>query len=123
MSVPLDRLYHFIESIAKKIDNDVIIYRFWPNGSKKIEDLNALNNDLTWHERALGLPIMCHDQEPLAYSLTKFDWDNKLPKILKSLSLYDATQSNLHVVSNKYQKICLVHSEKRSKDVIDRLID
>ena len=36
MSVPLDRLYHFLED---QISDDVLIYRWYPHGSKKIEDI------------------------------------------------------------------------------------
>jgi hypothetical protein len=33
MSIPLDRLYHYIENIAKEIrGDDVLIYRFYPHG-------------------------------------------------------------------------------------------
>ena len=45
MSIPLDRLYHYIESIAKEIrGDDVLIYRFFPHGSKNINDLNCTKN-------------------------------------------------------------------------------
>ena len=44
MNIPLDRLYHYIRDIAKEIYGDrIIIYRFWPHGSKNINDLNNLN--------------------------------------------------------------------------------
>jgi hypothetical protein len=37
MSIPLERLYHYIEDVAEEIFNDrVLIYRFSPDGSKKI---------------------------------------------------------------------------------------
>jgi hypothetical protein len=43
MSIPLDRLYHYIENVAQEIYNDrIIIYRFYPHGSKNINDLNNL---------------------------------------------------------------------------------
>ena len=70
MNVPLDRLYHYIQNIAEKIyDDRVIIYRFWPNGSKKIENLGTLEGELSFYQLATGLPITCHDQEPLSYGL------------------------------------------------------
>ena len=31
MTVPLDRLYNYLESLS---DHDIIIYRFYPHGSK-----------------------------------------------------------------------------------------
>ena len=38
MSIPLDNLYDWIDGVA----DDILIYRFYPHGSKKIEDLNML---------------------------------------------------------------------------------
>ena len=44
MSIPLDRLYHFIDQTARKIYGEpVLIYRFWPHGSKNIDNLSQLN--------------------------------------------------------------------------------
>jgi hypothetical protein len=44
MSIPLDRLYHYILNVAQEIYNDrIIIYRFYPHGSKNINDLNNLH--------------------------------------------------------------------------------
>ena len=43
MSIPLDRLYHYIHDVAEQVRGDyVLIYRFWPHGSKNIEDLSVL---------------------------------------------------------------------------------
>jgi hypothetical protein len=64
MSIPLDRLYHFVDSLS---GGDIIIYRFNPHGSKKITDLyrlkyfDALQDSIAHH-------MICHDQEPLSYS-------------------------------------------------------
>ena len=68
MSIPLDRLYHYINTIVTQINNDIIIYRFWPHGSKKIENLNPLNNYESFDVHS-KLHIICHDQEPLHYEL------------------------------------------------------
>jgi hypothetical protein len=67
MSIPLDRLYHFIENIANEIYGDpVIIYRFWPHGAKNIQDLNSLQS-LSWTESMTRPTVWCHDQEQLAH--------------------------------------------------------
>ena len=67
MSIPLDRLYHYIENIAEKIyGGTVIIYRFYPHGSKKHEDLTSTKN-FQWYEFKLTPGIYCNDQEPLDY--------------------------------------------------------
>jgi hypothetical protein len=69
MSIPLDRLYHYIESIAKNISDDILIYRFYPHGSKKIEDLNMLTQTTHPLDTLTKIHLVCHDQEPLNYNL------------------------------------------------------
>ena len=46
MSIPLDRLYQFVESVAQNILQDrVLIYRFYPHGSKNVENMSGLRNE------------------------------------------------------------------------------
>ena len=68
MSIPLDRLYHYIESVASEIrKGDVVIYHFYPYGSRKTEDLfTTTNSVLTW---MTSPHIYCNDQEPLNFNL------------------------------------------------------
>ena len=67
MSIPLDRLYQFVESVAQDIFQDrVVIYRFYPHGSKNIEDLNPIC-PVTWSDWTTAVHIYCNDQEPLDY--------------------------------------------------------
>ena len=42
MNIPLDNLYHWVESLAQ---HPVILYVFRPHGSKDIFDLTILNTD------------------------------------------------------------------------------
>jgi uncharacterized protein YeaO (DUF488 family) len=66
MSIPLERLYHYIEDVASTIYGDrVLIYRFWPHGSKNINDLNLLSDCNNWTELVKLPEIYCNDQEPL----------------------------------------------------------
>ena len=66
MSIPLDRLYHYIESVANKACGDVVIYRFYPHGSKKIQDLTPLKDYP--YKLSVNQPIIyCNDQEPLNF--------------------------------------------------------
>ena len=52
MNIPLDRLYHYIANIAQEIYSDrIVIYRFWPHGSKNINDLNNLYSTDGWVEK------------------------------------------------------------------------
>ena len=64
MNIPLDNLYHWVQSI---IPVPAIIYRFYPHGSKNIFDLTPLS-PLKLEQR-IDIPVVAHDQEPLDYNL------------------------------------------------------
>ncbi len=64
MSVPLDRLYNFLHDLC---DQDIIIYRWFPHGSRKLEDLGRLEYEMDWLHRRTTPYMICHDQEPLNY--------------------------------------------------------
>ena len=121
MSVPLDRLYHFIEKIAiKNYGAPVIIYRFWPNGSKNIEDLNPLKSSAnSWYECVVRPGVWCHDQEPLDYDFFQaqtrhldFPWND----LIRSLAI-PVWRQNLMYYCTVFSKNLLVHSEQRSKNL------
>ena len=63
MSVPLDRLYHFIESTISEVYGNVIIYHFSPHGSKNLENL-VRQVDVDWCHTTLTPAVVCNDQEP-----------------------------------------------------------
>ena len=75
MSVPLDRLYNFLHDVCNH--HDLVIYGFFPHGSRKITDITPLgkSNDLsdTYLEKYQNLisrkNIFVHDQEPLNFDL------------------------------------------------------
>ena len=123
MSIPLDRLYHFIKKIAiKNYGAPVIIYRFWPNGSKNIEDLHPLTTyPNSWYECNVRPGVWCHDQEPLDYDFFQtqtrhfFD-DSSWHKLLQSLAIPKWRQ-NLMYRRNIFSRNLLVHSEQRSKNL------
>jgi len=118
MSIPLDCLYTFIDNIAKEIDKNTLIYRFYPHGAKNIDNLEELAEDLDWQDRVLVYPIYCYDQEPLNYELYKniIYADKDYFEICKSLGLYK--DFNFTRFANIYNKKCLLHSEKRSKNLV-----
>ena len=91
MSIPLDQLYHYIESIAEEIyGGTVIIYRFYPHGSKKHEDLTSTKN-FQWYEFKLNPGIYCNDQEPLDYKYYeryKLNDQSAWNTLLESCSIY-----------------------------------
>lgn len=65
MSVPLDNLYHYVESQLKK---PATLYLFLPHGSKKLTDLSILRH-YTVEQTLIQPSIICHDQEPLLFEL------------------------------------------------------
>jgi hypothetical protein len=120
MSIPLDRLYYFIENVAcETYGHAVVIYRFWPNGSKNIEDLNPLPTFWhSWIDSQIHPAVWCHDQEPLAYesfSKNRRIVKNKFMDLGKSLNLFAHT--NLNWLKNVFKKGIILHSEKRSQNV------
>jgi hypothetical protein len=88
MSVPLDRLYHYLDDC---VNHDLLIYGWMPHGSTKLEDLKMLHDKITpeeWavlkstltHEEfALAVVrhnhavMICHDQEPLDFDRYSLD--------------------------------------------------
>jgi hypothetical protein len=120
MYIPLDRLYHFIEKLANKIyDNPVIIYRFWPHGSKNLQDLNSLKQ-CDWAQRQQMPGIWCHDQEPLAPAFAKRNIKCTWVDLLASLDLVQP-RTRLNWYTNVFKKNILLHSEKRSF-IIDKYL-
>ena len=122
MSIPLDQLYHYIENVAQEIyDDRIIIYRFYPHGSKNINDLNNLHELDTWCDKIMYPKLWCNDQEPLNYEFYKTHIrlmsDTRWRSILTSVDQYRAP-TNLHYHSNSlFEKDLLLHSEKRSDNL------
>jgi len=112
-------LYHYIENIAENIYGEaVIIYRFFPNGSKKLEDLLELRAH-SWHDITVMPGIFCNDQEPLDYEYyetyripNQAEWFT----ILTSCSI-DFPRKNLNTRNNIYDRSFLLHSEQRSNNL------
>ena len=121
MSIPLDRLYHYIESVVNKnFDGDNIIYRFFPHGSKNINDLTS-TRDVSFFQVLTALEIICHDQEPLnfEYYQTINRANKEVPTVTQTNSAIDAFKyTNLRFTSsNINDKALLLHSEKKSAHV------
>lgn len=113
MNIPLHRLYHFIEDIADKVSGShVLIYRFWPDGSKNIQDLRPLTQSRTqvWMQSVCQPYVWCNDQEPLNfhyYSQNLFMDSRRIRMQVK----------NLNYNHNIFSKNLLLHSEKRSSNL------
>lgn len=117
MNIPLDRLYHFIDNVATEIYGDsVIIYRFWPHGSKNISNLNHLNSKYQWIEKLLFPLVWCNDQEPLDYEFYKENTQqasDSFSKLMQAHNMY-LPAINLNYRRNIFEKNLLLHSEQRS---------
>jgi hypothetical protein len=123
MSIPLDRLYHFLHSLS---DGDMIIYHWYPHGSRKLEDLICIQNNKDIVYRYTTPHAVFHDQEPLNYNYWSKDEFNHVffqhyPET-KSKEM-ELLISDLHIRStfdcpfNLYKKSILIHSEKNSKEL------
>ena len=121
MSIPLDRLYHYIESVAQEVYGNTIIYRFYPHGSKKIEDLSLIRPFTDWKSWQLTPQIYCNDQEPLF-----FEWYQNINRFKTLLSTvttfkefpFDLPDCNLTISPfTVYDKSIILHSEQRSQNV------
>ena len=123
MSVPLDRLYHYLANI---VNHDLVIYRWAPHGSRKLEDLVPLIDSSD--SQVLTVPIMiCHDQEPLIWNL--YSREEIKTQIKKSYSKYpfvtpgtidyiaDQYIRSITVCLNQYDCTLLLHSEQNSTQV------
>lgn len=117
MSIPLDRLYHYLRDVCK---HDIIIYRYFPHGSKKLTDCSPLSLDYTQEQKLELVYGIFHDQEPLAFSELQ-----RAPEKWKvnGLSYYKNEnfpfswwRVRLFAPYSKY-KLLLVHSEKNSDEV------
>lgn len=103
MNVPLDRLYTFLRD---QCDQDIIIYRWYPHGSRKISDCKGLTSPLDFTQfETISLPHMvCHDQEPLEFDR----FVGATTTLLRQLTL---------CTFNMYDKMLLCHSELQSAEL------
>lgn len=121
MSIPLDRLYNFVDSLC---DHDVLIYRFFPHGSKKAEHLTPLHSHKPdWYLNMTTPTMICHDQEPLKYDLyNESDFWPFWNKVVVSNAAIEI-KKRMHLRSmtlypfNAYDLTMLCHSEKNSKQL------
>jgi hypothetical protein len=120
MSIPLDQLYYYIGSVLKNIcNNRILIYRFYPHGSKKVENLTPLYDNNSWVDRATLPTIICNDQEPLDYyfyNLEKPFWESSLEKIHRKKNITHTYHFGLDY-NGIWDKLLLLHSEERSNHV------
>lgn len=121
MSIPLSRLYHFLHDLSNQ---DTIIYRFWPHGSKKPYDCKPLFFDQsTQLDKITSVHVFCHDQEPLDstyFPMLKTKWQDIPSKTnyIYSDNEYCSYFKAVNCVSHSvYVESLLVHSEKNSQEL------
>jgi len=130
MNIPFSRLYNFLNDLCNR---DIIIYRFYPNGSKEFSDLTQLfnyNDIATWYQRVTTPVIVFNDQEPLNYDLypkSLFTQQSLPPGGLtdeQASEMRSALFDRLNIrfglgdhFLNGYDKYLLAHSEKNSPEL------
>jgi hypothetical protein len=127
MSVPLDQLYNFLDSVS---NHSLLIYGWRPHGSKKLQDLKLWKTFPTDWRILKTLPtLIFHDQEPLDYDFSQWTVDQDFYNAVKNWDeflLLDTPEvqqfyKNLHLKSviehSFYDLTLLVHSEKNSHQV------
>lgn len=119
MSIPLDRLYNFLKDISNR--DDIIIYRYWPHGSKNINDLSIITEIKQYndYEKMTYIPVACHDQEPLiantigSFHRHPFKNANGI-RYIPDPSIPTSFYKIITGIQNIYDEVLLVHSEKNS---------
>jgi len=127
MNIPLDKLYHFLQ---KQSNTDILIYHWYPHGSRKLNDLiHAFPSD-PWgtllHEYTTP-HVIFHDQEPLNFHYwNESDFvkrylsgkvflvsenDKEVRDFIKKLHLRTALTRSF----NFYKNTIIVHSERNSQ--------
>jgi hypothetical protein len=118
MSIPLDNLYHYIDQICQQIwQGRVIIYRFYPHGSKDFVHLETLYVSHSLQDTVLSPAVICNDQEPLNY-----DHYNQVTLMFESgksvLHKLGYTKKNLRDYPIEvWDHAVLLHSEQQSQQV------
>ena len=118
MSIPLDQLYHYIDQLAETAHGDhVVIYRFYPHGSKEIKNLSFLKNHPTVDQILLWPEIFCNDQEPLDFD--RYEQETFLDgEILSIAQTMGYRKQNLRdYPKNIHKHAILLHSEQRSNNL------
>ena len=123
MNVPLDRLYDFLFDQAQR---DFIMYRWYPHGSKKLQDLSMPNaSQDSWYDLHCKPVAIFHDQEPVnfsQYSMQDFKdfWRQQLGEQAKNPRLLEqrcTSRLRSFFLYNAFDLGILCHSELNSTDI------
>ena len=97
-------------------NQDVLIYRFVPHGSRKIEDCWPLHN--LNHQKFKQIKLICYDQETLDYTeyVNKVDPDFAIPGT--PYPILNSIHKGREIFNVHYHDyVLLLHSEMHSQDV------
>jgi hypothetical protein len=132
MNIPLDNLYHWVES---QLPQPAMLYLFYPHGNKNISGITALRYYNTEH---FSTPqVICHDQEPLDFGLYEHIDINQInqERVAQGLGFGSQYQVCFDYLNKEYatlnirapvqghnfrcfyDQMILLHSEKNSKDL------
>jgi len=126
MSVPLDRLYNYLDSLC---NHDLLIYRFSPHGSKNLSDLLELNayDPMDWRQCMSTPGVIIHDQEPLycneatanavVTEICNREGLNYVESWFRQQLLRFGVRALTMFRHGIYDKTLLIHSEKNSRDL------
>lgn len=117
--MPIDNLYHYILSMAEQIRaGPVVLFRFYPHGSKDINNLSQLFPNARFLELVSPM-VFCNDQEPLDFDSYTDVEPNYVPDHMKkSVKKYQLEKFNFQFQRhNIYDQSLLLHSEQRSADL------
>jgi hypothetical protein len=121
MSIPLERLYHYIKTLAERTWQDsVVVYFFYPHGSKNIENLIQHSDLLSQYEKFLCPEIYCNDQEPLDYAQYQnitVAQNPDIVRILKNKNIKFPSFNLRGEIYSIWDQAIILHSEQRSSDV------
>jgi len=113
MTIPIDRLYQYVEQCAQEIfTHTVVIYRFWPHGSKNLNDLSPLR-PFSWKNQKSLPRIFCCDQEPMDYNYHRDFYnhnDFELERLLDQANLPWHPRRAITL----FEKTIVLHSELQS---------
>lgn len=120
MNIPLDRLYNFIDGLC---NHDVLIYGFFPHGSKNLNDLGPVVDCTDWFELMSKPTLICHDQEPLNFDLYQLSDFQKAIRLKTQSHSVNQQIEQMHLRSlirlpyNCFEKTLLLHSELNSTEL------
>lgn len=112
MMIPFDRLYTFLQAVSNQ--DDILIYRWNPAGSRKLEDcVPLLPRPDSVLKRYTAKYLVCHDQEPLCFD----DWPEPQLRQPGVAAPYSCLMSALRTDWTVWDRVLLCHSELNSAEL------